>query len=76
LVADRKEGTLVHYRLVDGRLAELLALARESLRARGLPVELPVIPKPPVSGCPCPQCQELSACCGLPGGNGLARRAG
>ena len=61
LVADRKEGTLVYYRLADERVAELLALARESLRARGLRVELLAIPKPPVRGCSCPECQELSA---------------
>lgn len=76
LVADRKEGTLVYYRLADGRVAELLAAAREVLRARGLAVEVPAIPKPPVSGCSCPKCQELEACCGLPGENALARRAG
>jgi len=76
LVTDRKEGTLVYYRLADGRVAELLAAAREVLRARGLAVEVPAIPKPPVSGCSCPKCQELEACCGLPGENALARRAG
>jgi len=71
LVVDRKEGTLVYYRLANGRVAEFLALARESLRAMGMQVDVPAIPKPPVRGCPCPRCQELSTCYGVPGGASL-----
>lgn len=72
LVVDRKEGTLVYYRLADDRVAEFLALARQSLRAMGLTVEVSAIPKPPINGCPCPKCQELSACCSIL--EGTARR--
>jgi ArsR family transcriptional regulator len=62
LVADRKEGTLVYYRLADRRVAEVVALTREALRAMGQDVQVPPVPKSPVSGCPCPKCLEGVMC--------------
>ena len=63
LVADRKEGTIVYYRLADTRIAEIIALARGVLQAQGLEVTVPPIPQAPVKGCVCPKCNS-----GSPGG--------
>jgi ArsR family transcriptional regulator, lead/cadmium/zinc/bismuth-responsive transcriptional repressor len=53
LVTDRREGTLIYYRLRDERLADLLALGRRLLPEGGSPD----LPEGPVPGCPCPRCQ-------------------
>ena len=62
LVQDRKEGTIVYYRLADRQLAQIIALSREMLRTQGLDVSVAAIPAMPVAGCPCPKCGGGSAC--------------
>ena len=59
LVADRRDGTLIYYRLADGHLATLLGegkilvghLMEESLA-------FPPVPKEVLHNCPCPRCQD------------------
>ena len=53
LVTDRREGTLIYYRLQDERLAELLAAGRQLVPESGSPD----LCEGPVPGCPCPRCQ-------------------
>ncbi len=58
LVADRREGTLIYYRLTDDGLADLLALGRavvESLVEGNL--AFAPIPDEALANCPCPRCQ-------------------
>jgi ArsR family transcriptional regulator len=58
LVADRREGTLIYYRLADERLADLLTRSREALA--GITVEavlFPAVPETALDNCPCPRCQ-------------------
>ena len=62
LVQDRRDGVIVFYRLSDERIAQLLETSLEFLRQMGETIELPVIPAPPVGGCPCPKCAQLVAC--------------
>ncbi|MCD6303025.1 MAG: helix-turn-helix transcriptional regulator [Anaerolineae bacterium] len=58
LVTDRRDGTLVYYRLADKELADLLerakALARELSDGELI---FPPVSKGPVANCPCPRCQ-------------------
>jgi len=58
LVKDRKDGVIVYYRLADECIAEVLALARDLLPATGVEVAFPPVPKSPISGCPCPKCEN------------------
>lgn len=62
LVADRKDGVMVYYRLADGRLPAIQALVRELLAGMGRPVPPPQIPAVPVPGCPCPRCGGEGPC--------------
>ena len=62
LVLDRKEGTIVYYRLADRQLAQIIAVSREMLRAQGLDVSVAAIPAKPVPGCPCPKCGSSAGC--------------
>jgi len=62
LVLDRKEGTIVYYRLADRQLAQIIAVSREMLRAQGLDVSVAAIPAKPVPGCPCPKCDSSAGC--------------
>ncbi len=55
-VLDRKEGLTVYYRLADGEITGLMALARQVLRAKGMEVASLTVPPSPVRGCPCPKC--------------------
>ena len=58
LVADRREGTLVYYRLADEHLAGLLKEGRAVVMdLEGEDVVYPTIPEGALSGCPCPRCQ-------------------
>jgi DNA-binding transcriptional ArsR family regulator len=60
LVTDRRDGTLIYYRLADGSLAVLLKegrVATEALAGEGL--VYPPSPDGPVANCPCPRCQEV-----------------
>jgi ArsR family transcriptional regulator len=65
LVADRREGTLIYYRLQNERVAALLAAGRNAVSGEGEMGEggqasMPV-PESPVPGCPCPSCQHAAA---------------
>ena len=62
LVLDRKEGTIVYYRLADRQLAQVIDVSREMLRAQGLDVSVAAIPAKPVPGCPCPKCDSSAGC--------------
>lgn len=55
-VQDRREGTVVYYRLTSPHAVEVAAAVREFLRARGVQVVVPEVPAMPVPGCPCPDC--------------------
>jgi ArsR family transcriptional regulator len=58
LVADRREGTLIYYRLADDRLAELVEQSKTLARAiHGQPLHFPAILDEPLANCPCPRCQ-------------------
>ncbi len=50
LVLDRKEGLTVYYRLADGEITGLMALARQVLRAKGMEVASLTVPPSPVRG--------------------------
>jgi DNA-binding transcriptional ArsR family regulator len=58
LVADRREGTLIYYRLADDHLASLLqegqALVQDLL---GDELTFPPVPEEALADCPCPRCQ-------------------
>lgn len=57
-VTDRREGTLIFYRIADGQLVELLE--RGKALAQGLASQelaFPAVPQRAVQGCPCPYCQ-------------------
>ena len=59
LVTDRREGTLIYYRLSNDHLATLLdqgKLAVEGVAGVSLPFE--PVPVEKVANCPCPHCQE------------------
>ena len=58
LVTDRREGTLIYYRLRDERIAELLTVGRHAVPGEeSLSGGRPDVPDRPVPGCPCPRCQ-------------------
>jgi ArsR family transcriptional regulator len=57
LVTDRREGTLIYYRLRDERTAELLAVGWDLVSESGARD----VPEKPVPGCPCPRCQQTEA---------------
>jgi len=61
-VQDRREGTVVYYRLADPRATEVAALVRAFLQARGVQVLIPQVPTSPVDGCPCPKCTGGDTC--------------
>jgi DNA-binding transcriptional ArsR family regulator len=58
LVADRREGTLIYYRLADPRLAAVLqegqTLVRDLLDDD---LAFPPVPEEALAHCPCPRCQ-------------------
>jgi ArsR family transcriptional regulator len=57
LVADRKDGVMVYYRLVDLRIRDLISLTRELLWKDDAQAAFPSIPAAPVPGCTCPKCE-------------------
>jgi DNA-binding transcriptional ArsR family regulator len=58
LVSDRREGTLVYYRLADHALADLLDESKNLLRGRGRePLTFEPVPEGALDECPCPRCQ-------------------
>jgi DNA-binding transcriptional ArsR family regulator len=65
LVADRREGTLIYYRLSNEPVAALLAAGRSAALGEGDPgggsPAVAAVPEGPVPGCPCPRCQQAQA---------------
>lgn len=65
LVADRREGTLIYYRLQDERVAALLEAGRSAVYEErtldGGSQGPAAVPESPVPGCPCPRCQQAEA---------------
>jgi DNA-binding transcriptional ArsR family regulator len=61
-VLDRREGTVVYYRLAGPQVTEIVALARGFLQAQGIAVVAPDVPASPVDGCPCPKCTGGETC--------------
>ena len=58
LVSDRRDGTLVYYRVADERISAWLLLGQELLRdEQGRPVTVPAA-SPVLPGCSCPRCNE------------------
>ena len=58
LVADRREGTLVYYRLAEGHLATLLVEGRAlAVGLGGAGLAFPPVPAEVLENCPCPRCQ-------------------
>jgi DNA-binding transcriptional ArsR family regulator len=61
LVADRKDGLMVYYRLSDERVRDLLSGVTDILRAQGIEVKFAPVPTGHLDGCTCPRCQAGSA---------------
>lgn len=58
LVADRREGTLIYYRLADEHLARLLDESKTMLQeGNGQNLAFPRVPEEALENCPCPRCQ-------------------
>ena len=58
LVTDRREGTLIYYRLADEHLSELLTegkLVVQDLMGEG--IAFPPLPQEVLENCPCPRCR-------------------
>lgn len=58
LVTDRRDGTLVYYRLRDRHLAQLLIQCQRMIQAWDGSVAFDPLPNGPLAHCPCPHCQE------------------
>lgn len=62
LVTDRREGTLIYYRLAEEQVAGLLDEAKDLVAGLGgEEFRFPPVPQEAVANCPCPRCQELEA---------------
>lgn len=58
LVTDRREGTLIYYRIADEATAGWLRAGRDLVQdPDGRPIAFPAIPASKKE-CPCPRCQE------------------
>ena len=58
LVADRREGTLIYYRLAGEHLARLLDESRTTvMELHGADLSFPPLPPQTLVNCPCPRCQ-------------------
>jgi ArsR family transcriptional regulator len=58
LVTDRREGTLIYYRLADEHLASLLEEGKAVVRdLMDESLAFPPIPREALANCPCPRCQ-------------------
>ncbi|NLG28184.1 MAG: helix-turn-helix transcriptional regulator [Chloroflexi bacterium] len=55
-VLDRRDGTIVYYRLANPQVLALVEGARAFARARGDALTVLQVPDSPVPGCPCPKC--------------------
>jgi ArsR family transcriptional regulator len=61
LVADRREGTLIYYRLAGEHLAKLLVEGRHLVTDLvGSDYAFPPVPEGALENCPCPRCQTES----------------
>jgi len=59
LVIDRRDGTLIYYRLADDQLGDLLDSAKGLVQSLdGQSAAFAPIPVSPVDNCPCPRCQQ------------------
>ena len=62
LVRDRKDGNVIYYSLVDERITEILAKARELLLTLDPEAVFPEVPLSPIAGCSCPKCSGEGRC--------------
>jgi len=59
LVTDRRDGTLIYYRLSDEHLARLLDESKAAIEDMdGQDLAFPRVPEEALEGCPCPRCQS------------------
>lgn len=59
LVTDRREGTLIYYRLADDNLILLIEKSKALIQSlTGKNLSFPVAPEGMVEDCPCPRCQS------------------
>jgi DNA-binding transcriptional ArsR family regulator len=59
LVADRRDGTLIYYRLADDHVATLLDEGKAVVGVlMGESLAFPPVPEEVLDNCPCPRCQE------------------
>lgn len=59
LIAERRDGTLVYYRVADEQVPQLIAASREwAIAKRGESVQFPATKEGPIPGCPCPACSK------------------
>ena len=58
LVTDRRDGTLIYYRLADELLAALLDQGKAVVKGLGGDgLVFPAVPEEALATCPCPRCQ-------------------
>lgn len=58
LVVDRREGTLIYYRLANDQLAEWLGRSKTSIQSfYNQTLTFPPVPDTALDNCPCPHCQ-------------------
>ena len=58
LVTDRRDGTLIYYRLADELVATLLDLGRAVVKGlEGDSLVFAPVPEEALANCPCPRCQ-------------------
>ena len=61
LVTDRRDGTLVYYRLADDSMARLLEAGMAVVqKLNGEALVFPPLPPETLASCPCPRCQGES----------------
>jgi len=59
LVTDRRDGTLIYYRLADNHLATLLEEGKTVVRdLADQSLVFEPVPEEALANCPCPRCQE------------------
>jgi DNA-binding transcriptional ArsR family regulator len=59
LVVDRREGTLIYYRLAGDHLANVLDEGRAlGVELEGESLNFPHVPEEALDHCPCPRCQS------------------
>jgi ArsR family transcriptional regulator len=57
LVADRRDGTLIYYRLADDHVATMLDEGKAVVSVlTGESLAFPAVPKEVLDNCPCPRC--------------------